>query len=205
MKTFPQWDILRDYIFQLPLAQWQSGCWAVGMAAGCSAFAVLCPELALLWGAPLLPLCPVAVNQATQLSSTAGLNEQHGDARRPGNTGGHSGFAPVMRAFLGADPKRLLHLPRLCWPTNNPPVKCSTRLQASLWTGSVHFIPSSPWLPSLADGDWGLKQSWRLKQRCYMWILPPSSLCCTSILPIKPFLLPSPARNTRSHGKDNQT
>lgn len=190
----------RDHIFQLPLAQWQSGCWAVGMAVGCRALAVLCPELASLWGAPLLPLCLVAVNQHLnsylQQIWTSSMGMQGGLATQEATVGLPQSRMHLWEQSLG------VHYTFLSF-ADLPTTPQLNALSGS--TGSVHFIPPSPWLPSLADGDWGLQQSWGLKQRCYMWILSSSSLCCSSILPIKPFLLPSPVRNMRSHGKDNQT
>lgn len=177
--------------------------WLLSSWHGCRLQSTGCivPRAGIAVGCPSPSSLSCSSKPAPQLWSTTGLSKQHGDARRPGNTGGHSGFALIMHASVGAEPRCSLHLPWLCWPANNPPVKYSTGLQASLSTGSVHFIPPSLWLPSLPDGDWGLKQSWGLKQRRYMWILSLSSLCCSSILPVKPFLLPSPARNMRSHGK----
>lgn len=141
------------------------------------------------------PSSPWAANQQPQLFSTSGWRKQHGNTRRPRNTGYHSRTALTMNTFAAPEPRCSLHLSWLCLPSNDPQLSVPA---VSKFPGSVHLFPPFSWISLWADGDLGVKP------RYDMWILL-CSLCYSCILPIKPLLLPSPARKMRSHEKDNQT
>lgn len=143
------------------------------------------------------PSSPWAAKQQPQPFFTSGWRMQYGDARRPGNPGYHSGIALIKHTFICWTRAQVFTFLALL-TVQQPLVKCSSRFQGSLLTGSVHVIPPFSWILWLADGDSGLKQ------RYYKWILS-CSLCSSCIPSIKPVLLPSPARKWRSHGKHNQT
>lgn len=116
---------------------------------------------------------PWAANQKPQLFSTSGWRMQHGDARRPGNTGYHSRIALIIYIFDGPEPRCSPFLALLT--LQKPPVKCSSRFQGSLLTPSVHFIPPFSWNLLLADGDSGLKQRLLLCESCHAPSAPAAS------------------------------
>lgn len=185
-----------NHIVQLPLAQCHSARWAVGMVVGCKTQLGLCPELALLWAAPLLPLLEQQNSNLNSLLHQVGgcsMGMPRGLATQDTTVGLPWSYT---RLFVGPEPR---YSPFLALLTlQQPPVECSSRFQGSLLTGPVHFIPPFSWILLLADGDSGLKQIY------FIWILS-CSLCSSCILSIKPVLLQFPSRKMRSHGKDNQT
>lgn len=61
-------------------------------------------------GCPSLSSLSCSSKPAPQLLSTTGLSLAGGLA----TTGGYRGFAPIMHAFVGAEPMCLIHLPWLC-------------------------------------------------------------------------------------------
>lgn len=61
------------------------------------------------------PSSPRAAKQQPQLSSTSSWRMQHGDAKRPGNTGHHSRIAVYL-----LDQSPGIHPSWLCSPSNNP-------------------------------------------------------------------------------------
>lgn len=123
------------------LSSWH-GCWlqsTVGIVSR-TGTAVGCPS----------PSSPWAANQQPQLFSTLGWRKQHGNARRPGNTGYHSKTALTMHTFVGPEPRCSLHPSWLCLPSNDPQLSVPAGVKVHSWLGQCtfsHLSPESPyWL-----------------------------------------------------------